>query len=374
MKSEIKPATKNRADKTDLVTFSVLHAPSPDDPYQSADFFARQGLLLMFFAFFGALMLATPQQLFSNHAMSLMLVISLCYMLSVHLSEMGCFFQPNSKLIINFSAILFVILLLMLSFWGSASTTILTLLFIFWLYHMSQWKMHTATLAGIIVSLICWTPSLVNLPLTHCLGWLTLLITAHLMSIVTLKNGERKIAELSGQINQLEKASGTDELTGLLNRHLVVELGQRELHRAHRMHQPLSLMLSDFEGFRCINKAYGHLAGDLFLRSISRTVLSSFRASDLVGRFDSDTFLIVLPQANLMAARKLATRLLQAVEQKEFKVLYNNLGVGMSIGVATIAPNTTVSISELISLAQDALAYAKSSPRQKIAVQQVETC
>ncbi|MCW8878273.1 MAG: GGDEF domain-containing protein [Kangiellaceae bacterium] len=357
------------ANTNNQATFSAVRSTSSDDWPSSAYILTRQGSILMLAALAGGTMLTTSQFTLDRHSFGIGSVILLCFILSIHLAITSRLFKSNNKLVVNFLVGLFASLVVVVSFWGSNAGAVLTLFFIFWLYHMTLLSIRTAAMIGIIISLICCTASFLNQPLTYSFSWLTLLATANIMSILTLKYREKVTTEFSRQINQLEKISGTDELTGLLNRRLVVDLGQRELQRAKRTHQPLSVMMADLDSFKLINDNYGHLTGDRVLQKVSRAFLSSLRATDLVGRFGGDEFLIILPQANLITARKLATRLLQALDSQEIAVSNNRIKPGMSVGIVAIEPSAKVKFSQLVSLADDALYCAKNNGRNKIAVQ-----
>jgi diguanylate cyclase (GGDEF)-like protein len=72
--------------------------------------------------------------------------------------------------------------------------------------------------------------------------------------------------------------------------------------------------LLDIDRFKDINDCHGHLMGDRVLREFSALLRQSVRAYDVVARWGGDEFLLVLPGADLNAARQLATRIRTIVQ------------------------------------------------------------
>jgi len=92
------------------------------------------------------------------------------------------------------------------------------------------------------------------------------------------------------RLDEAERLAGQDPLTGLDNRRRV------ESAIAYRLEiqKPFSVLLLDLNGFKELNDTCGHLAGDELLRQFSAELKSGFRATDVVGRFGGDEFIIVL--------------------------------------------------------------------------------
>ena len=84
-----------------------------------------------------------------------------------------------------------------------------------------------------------------------------------------------------------------DPLTGLANRLLLDELLEAALVRSERNKVPVAVMFLDLDGFKSVNDAHGHDAGDLVLRETARRLLSILRATDVVARLGGDEFVIV---------------------------------------------------------------------------------
>lgn len=108
---------------------------------------------------------------------------------------------------------------------------------------------------------------------------------------------------------EVERLARTDSLTGLANRRFTQELLDREIARARRTGSPLCVALLDVDHFKAINDTHGHAAGDLALEEIGRRLQGTVRASDIVGRWGGEEFLVVFtdstPEVGLAAAERL---------------------------------------------------------------------
>jgi diguanylate cyclase (GGDEF)-like protein len=131
-----------------------------------------------------------------------------------------------------------------------------------------------------------------------------------------------------------------DFLTGVYNRRLVMRLLDQEICRSRRTRSPLSILMLDVDNFKAFNDAFGHLAGDDVLRALARTVVRCARASDVVGRFGGEEFLVVLPDTAVENAVILAERLRQEVENHDDEKLhpYEDRLPTISIGVCAAGP------------------------------------
>ena len=108
---------------------------------------------------------------------------------------------------------------------------------------------------------------------------------------------------------EVERAAVTDGLTGLANRaHFEAGL-DRELARAERIGQSVSLVMLDIDHFKALNDSCGHQAGDVALREVAAVLRDSGRASDLVARYGGEEFALVLPDTDEEAAVQIAERL-----------------------------------------------------------------
>lgn len=141
----------------------------------------------------------------------------------------------------------------------------------------------------------------------------------------------QEITERKRLEQELEELATHDRLTGLLNRGRIGELLDHEVERAERYGAPLAFILLDIDHFKHLNDTHGHPAGDAVLRELARRLEGQLRASDRLGRWGGEEFLVMLPETGEEGAREVAERLRQAVAERPFDMAGR---VTISLGVA----------------------------------------
>jgi diguanylate cyclase (GGDEF)-like protein/putative nucleotidyltransferase with HDIG domain len=128
---------------------------------------------------------------------------------------------------------------------------------------------------------------------------------------------------------QTKHDSLTDPLTGLPNtRFLFVHL-TRELARAERLRQQVSLLVMDLDGFKEINDMHGHHAGDRALREVARVLRNGIRPYDICVRYAGDEFVVVLSGCGAEEAEVKKLELQKAIEEIPFETwpgMFTKLG------------------------------------------------
>jgi diguanylate cyclase (GGDEF)-like protein/PAS domain S-box-containing protein len=174
---------------------------------------------------------------------------------------------------------------------------------------------------------------------------------------------ERKIQE------KLKFLATTDSLSGLYNRAEFMNLAQREFALAKRNNEELSLLIMDLDNFKIINDTFGHAAGDEMIREMGSIIMSSFRKTDIAGRIGGEEFAVVLKNASLEEAKKVAEQFRETVARR--KVIYGEQEISftVSIGVAAIRGNTDDinNIEDTLKMADNALYKAKAKGRNCVA-------
>jgi diguanylate cyclase (GGDEF)-like protein len=141
-----------------------------------------------------------------------------------------------------------------------------------------------------------------------------------------------------------------DPLIGVYNRRFLEEFFLRELPRARRRQQPLSVLLVDLDGFKQFNDTYGHLAGDKILVAVASSLAAAVRAGDIVARYGGDEFVVVLPNTPGEAARRVARELVRVVPPQ----------VSLSAGVGCLGADVE-GAEDLLAAADAALFRAKQT-------------
>ena len=150
-----------------------------------------------------------------------------------------------------------------------------------------------------------------------------------------------------------------DSLTGLANRRALEEVLAAEISRAQRFTHQLAVVLLDLDRFKEINDSFGHAAGDVMLRAVSRLLTSLARQGDTVARWGGEEFVVVLPETDLAGAERFAERLRRTIEAQSV----GDMQTSASCGVATMLPEDNV--EELLHAADQALYRAKTNGRNR---------
>ena len=191
----------------------------------------------------------------------------------------------------------------------------------------------------------------------------------------------RKHAEqqLTAANQQLERYAQQDYLTGLYNRRYLDDRLAREIARALRNRQPLSLCMADVDFFKPYNDTQGHIAGDECLRAVAGALAQgAVRPGDVVSRYGGEEFVVVLCGTDAEGALVVAERLRAAVAALQLPHAGSPFGhVTASVGVVTCQPGPRTAggeaapctVPELLRAADQALYAAKHQGRDRVAQQ-----
>jgi diguanylate cyclase (GGDEF)-like protein/PAS domain S-box-containing protein len=188
-----------------------------------------------------------------------------------------------------------------------------------------------------------------NDQITHFLGYLS--------DITELKEKEIMLNELAR----------TDQLTQLYNRVYLDEVLMNQYYRFYRNHEACSIVMMDIDYFKEVNDKYGHLVGDKVLVEFANLLRKSVRASDIVGRWGGEEFMLVLPHTDLEHAVDLAKKLHKLINEHEFSIVGKKTA---SFGISTFRVNVTV--EKVVDEADQALYEAKKAGRNCIKVYKAE--
>ena len=180
------------------------------------------------------------------------------------------------------------------------------------------------------------------------------LLTAYQTGIRRQRVGLRAGAEVARRL------AGVDELTGLGNRRAFDEAITVETVQAQRERAPLSVGLVDMDNLRRINDLYGHLKGDRCLREVARAIERSARAGDRCFRWGGDEFVVLMPGADLDAARQVLERVAEAVGDTCESP--DRRPIGLTWGVAQLERGSTA--EDLLAAADLALLERKTEKRR----------
>ncbi len=165
---------------------------------------------------------------------------------------------------------------------------------------------------------------------------------------------------------RLQTMAIKDSLTGLyLRRHMLERLAE-EISREMRRGRELSFLMIDLDHFKKYNDTFGHMAGDIVLKTLAQILEENFREpGELACRYGGEEFCVVLPDCPKSKALTIANDLRKNIEAREIVLRRQKTSVTVSIGVAAF-PQDAQTRDDLIFKADEALYQAKESGRNKV--------
>jgi two-component system cell cycle response regulator len=192
-------------------------------------------------------------------------------------------------------------------------------------------------------------------------------LTARINNGMRVLELERDLKKASQEIYHL---TITDSLTGAYNRRYLNENLPGAIDQALQQTYPLSLILCDIDYFKKVNDTYGHLIGDVVLRSFVRIITDTVNdQKDWVVRYGGEEFLIVLPETDITGARELSQMLREFVAQATIKASGHDISITASFGLAGLEgrdDKTGVTPEKLLNLADENLYRAKDEGRNRV--------
>lgn len=134
---------------------------------------------------------------------------------------------------------------------------------------------------------------------------------------------------------EIERQSYHDSLTGLPNRQFLLEKLRHSLARLGREdNYRFSLLYLDLDRFKIINDSLGHAAGDMMLSAVARRIKKHTRTVDTFARLGGDEFALLLENATVKSAAKIAERM-QGILLRPFLLDGREVFTSVSIGIAS---------------------------------------
>jgi len=172
--------------------------------------------------------------------------------------------------------------------------------------------------------------------------------------------------ELRNALDKVRLLASHDELTGLPNRHHVMELLAHEERRAPRQVAPLCISLLDLDHFKNVNDTLGHLAGDEALRRFAAIMGAALRAGDVLARWGGEEFILLLPATPLDEAARVLERLRERCNDRLSWGDRPELQISFSAGLSAHVAGEPTQLA--IARADAALYQAKRSGRNRLEI------
>lgn len=187
---------------------------------------------------------------------------------------------------------------------------------------------------------------------------LRLLSTIGDLGTVAIEN-----AQLYERVEQLAIKDG---LTNLYLKRYLLERMSEEIIRHMRGKSPMSFLMIDLDQFKQYNDKFGHVAGDIVLKTISKILSEFFNESgNLVSRYGGEEFSVLLPDCTKKQAIQLAEGVKNKISSQTIILRRKKTQITVSIGVATFPDDAQVK-DELIFNADQALYRAKNQGRNRV--------
>ncbi|MBL8376945.1 MAG: GGDEF domain-containing protein [Burkholderiales bacterium] len=187
--------------------------------------------------------------------------------------------------------------------------------------------------------------------------------------VAARREADLRAAQVRALEAELESAGAharEDQLTQVLNRRGLEEAFTVAVAAAVRSGEALSIGLLDVDNFKALNDRLGHQAGDEALRHLAATLRAALRPGDVVARYGGEEFVILLPNADVEAAREIMVRVQRALTRRFFLHDNERVLITFSAGVAAWQPGEEREAA--IARADGAMYRAKKSGKNRVCV------
>jgi len=154
-----------------------------------------------------------------------------------------------------------------------------------------------------------------------------------------------------------------DKLTGMYNRSFFEELSFNIMKRSVENNKSFTFIMFDLDGLKRINDRYGHLAGDIYIKTIASHLAKRIRSTDIIGRVGGDEFTAVCLEGNEEILKHRFDRLLKELKETAMDFEGNKIICSFSYGIASF-PQDGTDIREMVKIA-DARMYEHKKRRNQ---------
>jgi diguanylate cyclase (GGDEF)-like protein len=245
---------------------------------------------------------------------------------------------------------------------GGASSPLDALLFLTLTYMAVAYSPHGVVAMGAIMTIAYLV--FIELPdvTTSGLFFLAVMVSFTMICAMASANSWASYDQQVMLIRTQEALAATDPLTGIPNRRAYLERVAAAVDAAAWGHQTV-VCLVDLDGFKAVNDAGGHAAGDFMLRSVATALGGAVRETDTVARLGGDEFAVLADVSSAFSGEMLAERLRQAVA-----AVGAASAVTASVGVAEVEPGDDV--EDLMHRADAAMYRSKTAGGNRVTMLQ----
>ncbi|MCB1044998.1 MAG: GGDEF domain-containing protein [Acidobacteria bacterium] len=182
---------------------------------------------------------------------------------------------------------------------------------------------------------------------------------------VILRYSLKDDLEFVFQQELFEKAT-KDPLTGAHNKAFFLDAFQKEFNYHSRYEKPLSVLIFDLDNFKKINDVYGHVNGDIVLKTFAEQIISCLRKEDLFARFGGEEFMALFRNTTKETALRIGGKLLELVRAMKFSTPSAEFQTSVTIGVATLENDNFDSPQSMIVCADSRLYQGKQNGKDQV--------
>jgi len=166
------------------------------------------------------------------------------------------------------------------------------------------------------------------------------------------------------KVENYEKLSLVDSLTGLYNRRKYIQSLKTEIEKSNKLGNELALLIIDLDKFKDINDSFGHDVGDHILKVFASSLRDIIKQNGTTARIGGEEFAIILPNLSKEKSIEVSREILKVTRELDFSSIHKELSLRVSIGLAMYVPNST--LSSFIKITDKNLYQAKNSGRDRV--------
>ncbi|WP_300682508.1 diguanylate cyclase [Nocardioides sp.] len=186
-------------------------------------------------------------------------------------------------------------------------------------------------------------------------------------------------------LDQVRHLARHDSLTGLLNRRAFLDAAEEIVRQARAASTTASVFMVDLDHFKTVNDRFGHPTGDALLAAVGAALRDGVHPDAAVGRLGGEEFAVAISGLTPHEAETLGRRIRAVIASSargpgidlgdalpdaralhELLPVLRDWPVSASIGVATMRPTSTITVTRLVTLADHQLYEAKHSGRDQL--------
>jgi diguanylate cyclase (GGDEF)-like protein/PAS domain S-box-containing protein len=183
---------------------------------------------------------------------------------------------------------------------------------------------------------------------------------------VEIFNDNSRQKAVRERATELTKLAFLDPASQVANRRYLDQQLSQQLDQHCKGRNPFGIILVDLDQFKSINDTYGHVAGDAALVTVAKTLSGCLRASDVLGRWGGDEFLVILPGITKEILGVTSERCRALVARSTVPVEGSEIQVTVSVGAAMAVPGD--SAESLLMRADQHLYRSKQSGRNSVSL------